>query len=301
MASGYRDKILRAFEAADKLKITYVGEVILDKYKFTSPLSKPSKESILAVKLEGAEEYHGGVIAASNQGEFRDRTWLSGGRAIRKTRSVDQDFTRKLYEEYDCLDVGQDERFRRELADKVRNSDCIVVFDFGHGLMDRLAIDMVQHAKFLAVNCQTNAGNAGFNPVTKYAKANLVCVDEPEARLATQKRNGSLSSVGYALKAVIKAESYIVTAGKNGCWAGWWDMNSWRDDVIPAFSSRGLDTMGAGDAFLAVAAPLAATGLELGAAAFAGNVAGSIKTTIVGHRRNVRRNELVQTMEALLA
>jgi len=65
--------------------------------------------------------------------------------------------------------------------------------------------------------------------------------------------------------------------------------------------AHGLDTMGAGDAFLAVAAPLVATGLEVEAAAFAGNVSGAIKTTIVGHRRNVRRNELIQTVEALLA
>ena len=96
----------------------------------------------------------------------------------------------------------------------------------------------------------------------------------------------------------------IITAGKNGSWAGYRAKSGARalsGDMIPAFSSRGLDTMGAGDAFLAVAAPLVATGLEVEAAAFAGNVSGAIKTTIVGHRRNVRRNELIQTVEALLA
>ncbi len=301
---GFRDKILRAFDAADKLSICFVGEVIIDEYQYVSGLGKPSKEFILATTKVTGEEFRGGIVAAAKQGEFVNSTWLSGGNIIRKTRYVDNDFTRKLFEVYDKLDVGYDDRFYRELSDKVRLSDCIVVIDFGHGLMQRTALDVVTHAKFLAVNAQTNAGNVGFNPVTKYHRANLVCVDEPEARLATQVRTQNVVGVGDCLSAMIEADGYIITTGRNGCWAGYRTKPGARalsGDMVPAFSTRGLDTMGAGDAFLAVAAPLYATGLELEAAAFAGNVAGAIKTTIIGHRRNVRRGELIQTIEALLA
>jgi rfaE bifunctional protein nucleotidyltransferase chain/domain len=306
-AAGYRDKILAAFEKADQLKITFVGEIITDVYRYVSGLGKPSKEFILATAEQSAEEFQGGIIAASRQGEFANSTWLSGGHAIRKTRFVDQDFTRKLFEVYERLDVGHDERFMRELADKVRSSDVIVVIDFGHGLMRNGAIDVVSYAKFLAVNAQTNAGNVGFNLITHYSHSNadLVVVDEPEARLATGCRTQSVVSVGDLLCNHIKGcDNFIITLGRNGAWAGWRakpEAKALSGDMIPAFSTRGLDTMGAGDAFLAVAAPLAATGLEVAAAAFAGSVAGAIKTTIVGHRRNVRRGELVQTIEALLA
>jgi len=303
--NGFRDKILTAFEKADQMKITFVGEIIIDEYRYVSGLGKPSKEFILATAEDSAEEFYGGIIAASRQGEFKNATWLSGGHGIRKTRFVDKDFTRKLFEVYQRLDVGHDERFLRELSDKVCTSDAIIVIDFGHGLMLHGAIDVVSHAKFLAVNAQTNAGNVGFNPVTHYRKANLICVDEPEARFATQCRTQSIISVGDHLCGMIKeCDNFIITMGKNGCWAGYRAKPGARalsGDMLPAFSSRGLDTMGAGDAFLAVAAPLLATGLEVEAAAFAGSVAGAIKTTIVGHRRNVRRGELIQTIEALLA
>ena len=130
------------------------------------------------------------------------------------------------------------------------------------------------------------------------------CIDEPEARLATGSKTATVIGLADHLCHMIKCTNFIVTCGKNGCWAGYRAKafaKALSGDMIPAFSSRGLDTMGAGDAFLAVAAPLLATGLETEAAAFAGNVAGAIKTTIVGHRRNVRRSELVQTIEALLA
>ena len=304
---GFRDKILKAFDQADKLKVTFVGEVIIDEYRYVSGLGKPSKEFILATAEQSAEEFQGGIIAASRQGEFKDATWLSGGHAIRKTRFVDQDFTRKLFEVYQRLDVGHDDRFLRELADKVRTSDVVVVIDFGHGLMLHGAVDVVSYAKFLAVNAQTNAGNVGFNPITHYSHSNadLVCVDEPEARFATGCRGGSIVSVADCLcNHVTTCDNFVITMGRFGAWAGYRAKSEARalcGDMVPAISSRGLDTMGAGDAFLAVAAPLFATGLEVEAAAFAGCVAGAIKTTIVGHRRNVRRGELTQTIEALLA
>ncbi len=303
---GFRDKILRAFDAADKLSICFVGEVIIDEYQYVCGLGKPSKEFILSTSKLVAEEYRGGIVAAAKQGEFVNATWLSGGNAIRKTRFVDNDYTRKLFEVYDKLDVGYDDRFLRELSDKVRLSDCIVVIDFGHGLFHKAAIDIVSYAKYLAVNAQTNAANAGFNLVTKYHKANLVCIDEQEARLATQtiRPNATLPSICDYLLAMMEMDNVIITAGKNGCWSAYKgrpEARAFNGDMIPAFTTRSLDTMGAGDAFLAVAAPLAATGLEIEAAAFAGNVAGAIKTTIVGHRRNVKRGELIQTIEALLA
>jgi sugar/nucleoside kinase (ribokinase family) len=71
--------------------------------------------------------------------------------------------------------------------------------------------------------------------------------------------------------------------------------------IAPAFSSGGIDTMGAGDAVMAVTAPLVAAGLPTEIAAFVGNIAGAIKTSIVGHRRHVNRQEIIQTVEALLA
>lgn len=71
--------------------------------------------------------------------------------------------------------------------------------------------------------------------------------------------------------------------------------------TAPAFAANGIDTMGAGDAVMAVTAPLVAAGLQLPIAAFVGNIAGAIKTSIVGHRRHVSRQEIISTVEALLA
>lgn len=298
---GFRDKILRAFDEADKLKILFVGEMIVDEYQYVTGLGKPSKEFVLATAALGKESFDGGIAAASKQGEFRNARWFSAGERIHKLRFVDRDFTRKLFEIYQQTDVGPHDAWLSGLKEEVGHADCVVVMDFGHGLMGPNEREIVQYERrgFLAVNAQTNAGNVGFNPITNYNNVSLVCVDEPEARFATRNR-GEISEVLFALGTMIQAHGFIVTVGKNGCWS---NLASRTDPVwMPAFSTQGLDTMGAGDAFLAVAAPLMATGsIELEAAAFAGNAAGAIKTTIIGHRRNVRRDELIQSIEALLA
>ncbi len=149
------------------------------------------------------------------------------------------------------------------------------------------------------MNAQTNTGNFGFNPITKYEGAVYVCVDDPEARLATRMQSEPMKDVipMLALK-MGNTPNVIVTNGRNGCLTFGPAHDFPRH--VPAFATNGIDTMGAGDAFLAVTAPLVAAGLGLEEAGFVGNVAGAIKVGILGHRRHVGRQELIQSVEALL-
>lgn len=296
----YREAILSAFEHADKLKCAFVGETILDEYRYVHAIGKPSKEYTLATVHERYEQFEGGVIAASRHAEWPNVEVVTS-RTITKTRFVDADFTRKLFEVYSDRRLGLDDYERGEfnfrLGCAVDEADVVVVFDFGHGLIGDSERAVIGTAKFLAVNAQSNAGNFGFNPVSRYSKADMVCVDDPEARLACGLQHDSIRTVIQSLALQMPScKRFIVTHGRNGCLS----YESSKLAKIPAFAANGVDTMGAGDAFLAVAAPLAAVGLPLEMAAFAGNVAGAIKISIVGHRRHVERNELIGTIETLL-
>jgi bifunctional ADP-heptose synthase (sugar kinase/adenylyltransferase) len=302
---GFLDRILAAFDKADRFKIAFVGETIIDEYRYVAPLGRPPKEFCLAtVETKTHEVFQGGVIAASRHVEWPGAQIVTHEhQTLRKTRYVDVAFNRKLFEVYSDRDLelttAQRALLQVRLSEACRDCDVVVTFDFGHGLLGEDERDILQHeAKHLAVNAQTNTGNFGFNPVTRYGNADCVCVDEPEARLATGMQQQPVHHVIAALARKIVTGNIIVTHGRNGCLA-------WRSDEgfprqVPAFATNGIDTMGAGDAFLAACAPLVATGLELEAAAFVGNVAGAIKVGIVGHQRHVTRDELVQTIEALL-
>ncbi len=298
---GFAEKIDTAMARADEMKIAFVGESIIDEYRYVRGLGKPSKEFILATVEDRCEIFAGGIDAAAKHCEWKRAgvVIVPEGKLIRKTRFVDVDFSRKLFEVYSSVkwdfDDGSRLLFRNELLHAISDSDLVVVMDFGHGLLGDYERAMLHEAKFLAVNAQTNAGNTPFNSIMRYRRADLVCVDEPEARLALGEREWGPQEMVHRLP----GEYNVVTLGRYGCVGGLKGGQGFC--TIPAFTQQGIDTIGAGDAFLAATAPLVAAGLELEAAAFVGNVAGAIKTTIVGHQRHVTRAEIMQNVKALLA
>lgn len=299
---SWREAILAAFDEADKLKVSFVGEIIIDEYRYVQGLGRASKEMMLATVETGVETFEGGSVAASKHGEWKNSEWMATGHSIKKTRFVDRDFNRKLFDVYSARKIElppiQRAHFRKHLGDVIKLSDVVVVMDFGHGLlgdMERQAL--TSSAKFLAANAQSNAGNYGYNLITKYPGADFICIDDPEARLAAGMQDEPIEDVIDVLGSRISCDRFLVTHGRFG--------SCHRDGrqfgTAPAFASHGIDTLGAGDAVIAVTAPLIAAGLPLNIAAFVGNIAGAIKTSIVGHRRHVGRQEIISTVEALLA
>lgn len=290
-------EIMEAFERADQMQIAFIGETIIDEYRYVKPLAKPSKEFILATVAAGEERFSGGVEAAAKHGDWRNVHMATGGLSITKARYVDHDFSRKLFEVYSTshIQMSDMERvlFRTQLGRLVTNADVCIVYDFGHGLLGAMERAAMQGAKFLAVTAQVNAGNYGYNSVFNYERAHYVCVDEPEARLTVKDRDMPLGQVARRIGNYLKTEKVTITRGRYGC-------VPLGAPPVPAFVESGLDTMGAGDAFLAVTAPLLAAGLNNELAAFTGNVAGGLKTAILGHRRHVGRDDIIKNIEWLL-
>jgi len=88
-----------------------------------------------------------------------------------------------------------------------------------------------------------------------------------------------------------------VTQGKHGC------VTLERGGVvhtIPAFAKNVVDTVGAGDAFLAISAPLVAAGGAMHQVGFIGNVVGALKVEIIGHRRSIEKSALIKAITGLL-
>jgi sugar/nucleoside kinase (ribokinase family) len=116
--------------------------------------------------------------------------------------------------------------------------------------------------------------------------------------MAAGDQDGPLLGVMTKLSQYTKAKTVTVTRGRYGSVSYAPSLGPPKD--IPAFADSGFDTMGAGDAFLAVASPLIAAGLDVEMAAFVGNVAGGLKTAILGHRQHVGRNDIIKNLEWLL-
>jgi len=180
-----------------------------------------------------------------------------------------------------------------------KDYDVVIATDFGHGFIGQSAIEsLAENARFLAVKNQSNSANLGYNLITRYVKADFVCIDAPEARLAVHDRVSNLGDIARRLSAQhVDCSKIIITHGKHGC------VTYERDGIvhtIPAFARNVVDTVGAGDAFLAITAPLVAAGGPLHHVGFIGNVVGALMVEIVGHRRSVDKPSLVKGITGLL-
>jgi len=314
-------------------KVLMIGDTIIDQYDYVTPLGKPPKETLIATRHESSESFAGGIIAAANHiasfcrevevvtmvggnddfsGLITDATKPNvrlsvlkreGSPTTRKIRYVESAYTRKLFEVYHMNDLpitGSDEAWMIEqIAAKIAEADVVVATDFGHGLITAPMIKlMTERARFLAVNTQTNSANHGFNLITKYPRADYICIDAPEARLAVSSKHADIADiVSKQLPDLVDCPNIVVTHGRNGCMAFNQEQGLSR---VPALARSVLDTIGAGDAFLAVTAPLVAAGGRLDHVALLGNAAGAIKVGILGHRAAVERVNLLRFVTSLL-
>ncbi len=273
---------MNSFDKIKDFRVLFVGDGITDDYRYVKPRGKSTKTNTLSVEyLKRKEVFHGGVWAAAHH--LTDLVAhvdiMSGENVMRNIYYVDEVYTTKLLNVHE-LHNGQQVSQQQD----IRSYDLVVVTDFGHGTMTKELIERVsKEARFLAVNAQTNSMNYGFNLITKYRRADFVVIDELEARLAAHDRDASIEDVILALG----YRNIIVTMGANGAigFDGAFERQKAKTDMV-------RDTMGAGDAFLAVSAPFAAAGVSMKELVRIGNAAGAIKVGIIGHRASVTKEAL---------
>jgi rfaE bifunctional protein nucleotidyltransferase chain/domain len=331
--NGGMKELCELIDSVRDYRVLVIGDAIIDEYQYVLPMGKTPKENMIATRYQDHEVFAGGVFAAANHvasfckevdiitclGEadsYEDLARKSlkpnvhltvvkrpGSTTTLKRRFVDPSYMRKLFEVY----LMNDEPLTGDLQQEVdkaisangRDYDVIIATDFGHGLIARSSIEVLtSHASFLAVNTQSNSANLGYNLITKYPRADYVCIDAPEARLAVSDRLSPIGDITRGLaERHIDCPKLIVTQGKHGC------VTYERGGIvhtIPAFAKNVVDTVGAGDAFLAVTAPLVAAGGPMHYVGFIGNVVGALKVEIVGHRRSIEKPALIKGITGLL-
>src|SRR5260370_26419083 len=99
-----------------------------------------------------------------------------GARSRGKRRFVAPSYMRKLFGVYYIDDDPRPAELQRriddQIADLVGDADVVIATDFGHGLLGPSSIDLLtRKAPFLAVNCQSNSANLGFNLITKFPRS----------------------------------------------------------------------------------------------------------------------------------
>lgn len=282
------ESAIALIESVADSRVLFVGEISEDVYQYCTPLGRPVKDLIICVQQCKTERWQGGIEAAAHHADdFCAVVDVWSDRSIIKTRFVEQAHFRKLFQVY-----GEMQMLVANEPASIGEYNAVCLIDYGHGMIDddrRLKLEV--EAKFLAVNVQTNAGNYGFNLATKYDHCDYLVVDETEARLATQNQSGPIQHSLYKLNDI--AQKVIITLGVNGAIGR---NKKTSISVLPAMTTSIVDTMGAGDAFFSVTAPMARTG-SIDDLLLIGNAAGALKAQTIGHSKPITKAELISYLK----
>lgn len=324
-------------DAFKSLRVLVVGDLIFDRYTTLEVQGLTSKNRILSGRYVADDMQAGGALAVYRHlreftphvklaGLAGTEPWLEatlapflpadGDEIVRSpefTTVVKQRFVEPRVEgkelsklfSINFIDrhppsVALQQQLLDRIAGQIADYDLVLVMDFGHGVLEDLVRDYVQdHALFLAVNCQTNSNNHGFNILNRrYHRADAFTLDQTELNLAVGRRqHDNAKELTKLAKRLGSSYAWLTrgaheTIGRN-CVK---EMSS-----CPPFERTVVDTLGAGDAFCAMAALAAVSRVPLNVATFLGQLGGAQAVKISGNAEPIRKTRLLKAGTAMLA
>jgi len=325
--------VIEQLKALQKLRVLVIGDAIIDEYCYTHPLGQTGKGNVLAVKYDSQEYFAGGAIAVANhiagfagqvslvtglgktgdnyESFIRSRLkenieptffYFPQAPTVLKRRFVDPDMA-KLFEVYFFSEkpiLGDiEEQICQWLQENVQSYDVVVAPDFGNGFIsDKIVKVMVDKARYLVVNTQINSGNRGYHVIHRYPSVDAFSLNEPELRLAAHDRHEPLEKVAERVGAQLNCKFMAITRGTQG--ATVINRETGETTTIPIFSTKVVDRIGAGDAFLSLWSTGLAAGFSAELAGFVASVAAAMDVLIVCNREPINPVSMFKYITTLL-
>ena len=327
------DDFSKKIEKLKKLKVLIIGETIIDKYVFCEALGKSGKEPHLVLKDLREENYPGGVIAiARSVSNFCKKvTVLSAlGRnkesekflkkeiskniktkflyrakspTIVKKRYIEHITNNKVLGIYtlndDLLNKKEESIFQNMVEKEIKKNDIVIVSDYGHGLItNKIARLLCKKSKFLALNTQLNSSNVGYHTIQKYNNVDCVVMNESELRQELRDKNEKTLSLAKKLSNIIKINKIIITKGSSG--ALLYNSKNKKSFSCPAFASKIVDKVGAGDSMLSIIAILIKLKFDNLIALLLGSLAAALTVEEVSNKVPIKKTKLLKYFNHIL-
>jgi len=324
-----------AVESFSNLKVLVIGDTIFDRYSHLKVQGLTSKNRILSGRFLHEETQTGGALAVFRHvKQFTPRVrylslvgaepWvdplMAQFLAPEEDRIIrDPDFTtiikqrfvepraegKELSKLFSVNYISAEPpsktalaRIEAQIRAEIASVDVVLLLDFGHGLMQPELRQLVQEtAPLLALNCQTNSNNHGFNIISRqYQRADAFTLDEQELLLNCGHRHVDYKAELAKLQSGLKARYAWLTRGAVQT-IGLADN---AESLCPPLETDVVDTVGAGDAFFSVAALALARNLPINLATFLGQLAGAQAVKIVGNSHPISKQALIKAGSSLL-
>ncbi len=302
-------------------ELLLIGESIIDEYIYCDALGKVSKEPLIAFQIKNKTVQLGGILSTSMNVEKlckrvsvitevnkSDSAYVEAHlpsnierffridqatSQVTKTRYVDSANDRRMFETYktesDSDYGGQPSLSIQEIIESVK-PDEIAVIDYGHGMIsDGLIKTLMDSGISISVNAQINAGNRGFNPISRYKGAKRIFINGTELQIEARTKSQDHAEIAEYLAPELECEELFVTQGAMGIL--YWSKNS-GIALAPGLNPNIVDRVGAGDALLATVVALRSANVPIDVSCFYGNLAGAVLVGSTGNSIHISKHLL---------
>jgi rfaE bifunctional protein kinase chain/domain/rfaE bifunctional protein nucleotidyltransferase chain/domain len=316
------DEVLSIIGNLNKKKILVLGELIIDKYIFVEAVGKSGKDPMLVFRNLNSERYLGGTGYIANLCSTLSKTkfishigeidsqekfiksnlnkkikynFLKKKKSptISKLRYLDHYKRNKIVGFYNIddrpLDKNEENNFIKLLKKNLRDTDLIILADYGHGeITSKVRNELQKYNDKLFINTQINSFNSGHQTFKNYKKFNTLCINESEFRNDMKDKTSDISNLYKILKKEIKFNNLIVTKGRRGSTL----INDTGIYNCPALEKNPIDTMGSGDTFFTLASLLLNLNANPDLVLFIASLGSSFSTRNMGHKKYYNYNNL---------
>lgn len=330
------DELRSMVDSFSDLKVLVVGDVIFDEYETVQVQGLTSKNRILSGRrLYGNQQAGGALAVFRHLLEFTKEVqfvsvvgtepWVeneiqkfvsekndkvvrcSEYKTIRKIRFVEpykdgvelnKLFSVNYINETEISSEAE-EKILNSLSSSIDDFDLVLVMDFGHGLMTQRIREFIQEkSPFLALNCQTNSYNHGYNIIDRqYTRADSFSLDESEIKLSCGIKKPDFRQELAKLKNLLGAKYSWLTRGEVET------LGIGADELesqCPPFEKEVVDAVGAGDAFCTIASLSAAKRLPIDASTYLAQMAGAQAVRIVGNSEAIKKANLLKAAQTMI-
>lgn len=324
-------KIKNLFKKFENKNVLLVGETIIDEYIYCDTVGKSGKEPMLVNKKIKSEKYVGGIIAVANHissfcksvnvvsfiGSKNEELDLikknlkknvrvnfikkNDSPTIIKSRLIDNYTKNKIIGIYDLndkdIDKDNESNFAKKINKFIKNSNLTIVVDYGHGILTPKICRIIEKkSKFLAINSQLNSLNQAYHSVSKYNKADFICIHEGELQNEFKTKFFKTENLMIKLKNNLKTKNLLITQGKKGTMS----LNNKKIYKCPSFAGEVVDRIGAGDTMMAITSLCYEAKFNDNLTLFIGNVASGNTVSKMGTTSNIDKNILLKQIEYIL-
>ena len=327
------DEIKTMVDELKNLKVLVLGETIIDQYVFCEALGKSGKEPVLVLRDLNMEQYAGGAAAIARHlsdfcgtvsllsmlGEKKEHEdfaldslpnniepyfiYKDEAPTITKKRYVDYISKSKSLGVYSINDSqinGENQnQLHAYLDDLIPKHDLVIVSDYGHGFLSKeTAQNISKQSIFTTLNAQINAANIGYHTMNNYNNIDCAIINEAELRHELRDRESNVDFLMKELSKSLHIKNLVVTQGDSG--AMLFDSEKNEFHFCPAFASKVVDKIGAGDAMLALISCSLKSRFDADLSLFIGSLAAAQSVETIGNSTPVSKVHLLKTFSHAL-